>query len=94
MYHNPEAEGMINHMDKISAEFDVNKVHDLDNGSDLKFLHKNGLILKPGQISHFKVEGNPSTGYDWIYDEKSCEGHFKVTEKYITPPANEKRPEE
>ena len=30
IYHNPEAEGMINRMDKIKTSFDNTRLHDLD----------------------------------------------------------------
>ena len=86
MYHNPEAEGMINHMDNIAAEFNVSRVHNLDNHDDRKFLETNGLILKPGQVGHFKAIENPSTGFTWQIDEKACKDHIEITAEYTSPP--------
>ena len=65
MYHNPEAEGMIERMDHIAAEFDNTRVHDLDNHDDRNFLSKNGLIVEAGKVAQFKAVENPSTGYKW-----------------------------
>merc|ERR1712060_293891 len=38
MYHNPEAEHMINKADDIASEFDNSKVHNLDDMKQKKFL--------------------------------------------------------
>ena len=77
-YHNPNAEKMINRMDKIRDEFNVDIVHDLDNHDDRLFLHKNGLVVKPGQTAHFQAIENPTTGYTWHidHDECACMSHF------------------
>ena len=81
-YHNPDAEKMINRMEKIRDEFDVNIVHDLDNHDDRLFLRNNGLMVKAGQTAHFKAIENPSTGFTWHIDHESCAGKFEITATY------------
>ena len=90
MYHNPEAEGMIKHMDNVKAEFNISRVHNLDDHDDRKFLETNGLILKPGQIGHFKAIENPSTGFTWQIDDTSCKDHIEIDAEYIPAPIKEK----
>ena len=65
MYHNPEAEGMLTHMDNIAAEFNPNTVHDLDNHSERQFLETNGLILRPRTTGHFKAMENRHSDNRW-----------------------------
>ena len=72
-------------MEKIRDEFDVDVVHDLDNHDDRLFLHRNGIIVKPGQTAHFQAIENPTTGYTWHIDHDECSGKFEITATYKGP---------
>ena len=86
MYHNPDAEGMINRMDNIKKNFDNSRLHDLDDHEQRKFLETNGLIVNAGQSAQFKAVENPSTGYKWQIDQESCKEWVHISSEYIAPP--------
>ena len=65
---------------------------DLNKSDKVTILTQNGLIVHEGETEHLKVVENPSTGYQWELDERSIDGIFEVTTRFVT--ANQLQPKE
>ena len=52
----------------------ANAFYNIDNEETREQLQTEGMIIKVGHEAHIQVETNPSTGFEWMIDEKACDG--------------------
>ena len=78
-------------MKKTSEENEGQLIIDLDLlDSDVKGIFEtNGFTIPSGETLTFKVSGNPTTGYEWHFQEEATEGAFDVVENYTMDPIEE-----
>ena len=65
-----------------------NAFYDLDNEETREQLQTEGMIIKVGHEAHIQVETNPSTGFEWMIDEKACDGEVLDISTHEGPPRN------
>ena len=52
-------------------------------------LKDEGLTVKRSQALTLQVSEDPETGYEWITDDESTNGLFKIYDSYVPPKKEE-----